>query len=154
MILPSCHLPTLHPVLGYGVQSVISRIIINDVPYCILTNYTCTICHYSNFMMTHKLHTPYQHMHTTIYILHTDTSIPQSTYFLLMHAYHIPHTSYWYMHTICVEISVVCNFHGFRGHLQIQRKFNPWKFASLQQSEVVTVHSMCVTIPWNDNVCT
>lgn len=82
MILPSCHHPTLHPVLGYSVQSVISRIIINDVPYCILTNYyTCTICHYSTFMMTHKLHTPY-HMHTILYILHTYTCIYTTLYIL------------------------------------------------------------------------
>ena len=35
--------------------------------------------------------------------------------------------------TVCAEISAVCKF---RGHLLIQRKFNPWKFASLQQLEI------------------
>ena len=30
------------------------------------------------------------------------------------------------------EISAVCKFHGFRGQLH-NWKFNPWKFASLQQ---------------------
>ena len=28
------------------------------------------------------------------------------------------------LYTVCVEISAVCNFCGFHGHLQIQQKFN------------------------------
>ena len=39
-------------------------------------------------------------------------------------------------HTVRTEISVVCKFRGFHGHLQIQWKFNSWKFASLQQLEI------------------
>ena len=48
------------------------------------------------------------------------------------------------MHTVRAEISRVCKFHGFRGHLHKQRKFNPLKFASLQQLEIVTVHGTWV----------
>ena len=38
--------------------------------------------------------------------------------------------------TVRAEISAVCKFCGFHGHLMMQRKFNPWKFASLQQLEI------------------
>ena len=54
-------------------------------------------------------------------------------------------------YTVHVEISVVCKFHG---HLHVQQKFNPWKFASLQQLEIATVHSMWVTSTQNDYVYT
>ena len=53
-----------------------------------------------------------------------------------------------------MEISAVCKFHGFRGHLHIQQKFNPRKFASLQQLEIATVHGTWVTSTRNDYVYT